>query len=158
MFKWFGKKNLQQEQVQIKEQPVLLKSAKEIELELHLNQLVICVSNEVENLTVGYAKEIIYITKAKQPMLVVHDIVNKKEFFPFGTIFAYSEQKFNALNRLAPNERIAIIFNRLGTNTMEKTASDGDVIYPSEVWREKVADAVELWSREQDLKKTKQTQ
>ncbi|NCQ51919.1 hypothetical protein GW796_08505 [archaeon] len=69
------------------------KECKEIELQLKLNTLVICVSNEIENITVGVATKIIHITKAMEPQLIVFDLVKKKEIMPFGVIFDIDVRK-----------------------------------------------------------------
>lgn len=127
-----------------------MKSFEEIELESHLNNLVICVSNEVENVTVGYGKKIMLLTKALQPYLVVQDIVNDREVIPFGKIFSYTEQKFNGLNKLEPNERIAIIYGHLYDGEFNKVASPDTVIYAPEVWKEKVTAAIAKWKTELD--------
>lgn len=42
---------------------------------------------------VGYGVSIEYITKAHEPMLVVMDVVSRKNYLPLGCIMAYTEQK-----------------------------------------------------------------
>jgi ribosomal protein S17E len=121
------------------------KRIKVFQLEEHLGKLVICVSNEIQNVTVGYGKELIYITQAKQPQLVVHDIVNDCEIMPFGIVFAYTEQKFKALNSLEHNERIAILYNRDAEHEIDKSSSQTDVVIDSELWSEKVKSAIQKW-------------
>ncbi len=121
------------------------KRIKVFQLEEHLGNLVICVSNEIQNVTVGYGKELIYITQAKQPQLVVHDIVNDCEIMPFGIVFAYTEQKFKALNSLEPNERIAILYNRDAEHEIDKSSSQTDVVIDSELWSKKVKSAIQKW-------------
>lgn len=156
MFDWLrGKDKTEQIQIQEKnsEQDPYSKSAKEAKLETYLNELVICVSNEVSNFTVGYAKEICHITQAKIPMLVVYDIVNKREVMPMGRIYGYTEQLFNALNKLEPNERIAVLYEFDGE--VNKTPRDGEIIYPPEVWAEKVKTAIADWQKENEPNKTK---
>jgi hypothetical protein len=105
---------------------------------------VICASNEVENITVGYGKEIIHVTKANTPILIVYDIVDKKEIMPMSKIFDYTEQKFCALNKLEPNERISILYD-FGDSIVDKKPRDGDIVYPPEVWAEKVKNAISEW-------------
>lgn len=151
MFNLFNKKKSVHES-QFKEDPVFVKDIKELELEFHINNLVICVSNEVENVTVGYGKSIVHLTKAQQPFLVVQDIVNDCEILPMGKIFSYTEQKFNGLNKLEPNERIAIIYGDLYDEEFNKVASPDVVIYPSEVWKQKVKTAIDKWKSEQSAK------
>jgi hypothetical protein len=144
MFNWLGKKKAPQ-QTQVQQEPVAVKSREQMEMEMHLNNLVICVSNEVENITVGYAKEIIFLTKAKQPFLIVHDIVNNREIMPMGTIYTYTEQKFNALNNMEPNERIALIYARYSDEEVNKSPAPDEVLYSPEEWKQKVDAAVNNW-------------
>lgn len=82
----------------INEQPKeRIKTIKEFELEEFLGKPVICLSNEIQNLTVGIAKEIIFLSKAKNPFLVVQDVISNTEIIPAGIIFAYTQQKFEAV-------------------------------------------------------------
>ncbi len=111
----------------------------------HIGKLVICVSNEIENITVGYGKEIIFLTKSQQPFLVVHDIVNDCEVVPFGKIFAYTEQKFDALNMMDHNARIAILYSADGTHHVSKEESQRGVPLDSLDWNLKVKTAVANW-------------
>ncbi len=122
-----------------------LEKMKLFELEENLGKLVICVSNEIQNVTVGYGKEIQFITQAQQPMLIVHDIVNNCEIMPFGIVFKYTEQKFNALNKLEPNERIAILYNKSSDHYVDKSSSQTDEVIDSEIWAEKVKCAIKVW-------------
>ncbi len=120
-----------------------IEKIKAFELEEFLGRLLIVVSNEVDNLLVGYGKEIIHITQASVPMLVVHDIVNKRDVMPGGIILCYTEQKFNALNRLDPNERIAIYYNKAGQEEINKNHLIKEEVFPSDVWSQKVHAAIE---------------
>lgn len=151
MLDWIRGKNKQEDRHQVQdrqpEQSESIKSIKEIELETFINKLVIFVSNEVSNVTVGYGKEICHITKAKIPMLVIYDIVNKEEIMPLGKMFDYTEQKFNALNKLEPNERIALFYD-FGENTVDKKPLDGNSLYPPELWAEKVNAAITDWKHQ----------
>lgn len=159
MLDWLRGKNKKPQQIEVKKENIQSeppqKTFKEAEFETYLNKLVICVSNEVQNITVGYGKEIIHVTKAKVPMLVVYDIVDKKEIMPMGRIYDYSDQKFNALNKLEPNERIAILY-KFDEEVVDKKLRDGEILYPPEVWAEKVKVAIEKWKQEQtDMKPKK---
>lgn len=158
MFEWMRRKNIKDSQIPHQETNSetipIEKSIEEIQLETFINKLVICASNEVENITVGYGKEIIHITKAKIPRLIVYDIVNKEEIMPLCKMFDYTEQKFNALNKLEPNERISILYD-FGDSIVNKKAREGDIVYPPEVWAEKVNAAIEQWKQEKELVKAK---
>lgn len=160
MFGFFNKqKVIHQAQKEIldlwKKQDLEREEAKEqvknIELEMKLGKLVIYVSNEIDNVKVGIAKYIELISKANQPYLVIQDIISCEEVMPFGTILDYSEQKFNALNKLEPNERIAIIYNKLGYHHVDKSSSQTVIPEDSEIWGKKVRQAVEKWKEQNPL-------
>ena len=112
-----------------------------IELQELIGQLVICVSNECENITVGYGKEITFLTKAQQPFLIVHDLIAKKDILPLGKIFVYTEQKFDALNNMDANARIALIYNPRSDVTVDKNEGS-DYMYPAAEWKKKVDVAI----------------
>ncbi len=152
MFDWLNNKKSKQEPLQVTEniisEPKIEKSLKEIELEEYLGKLVICVSNELDNVKVGYGKEIVFITQAKTPMLIVYDLVDKKATMPLSKMYSYTDQRFNALNKLDPNERISIVYEAFfGDETVDKKLIDGRVIYPAEEWAEKVNVAIEEWKQ-----------
>lgn len=107
-------------------------------LQLFLNKLVICVSNEMENVLVGYGKDITFITKSLTPKLIVYDLIEKKDVIPMGVIMNYSEQKFDALNSLDPNQRIAIFFNQFDENSIDKSSTKTSNILPANIWKQKV--------------------
>ncbi len=115
------------------------------ELKMKLGKLVISVSNEISNVTVGVAKDIIFISQAQQPYLVITDIITSEELVPMGTLFDYTEQKFDALNKLEPNERISIIYNKLGYYHVDKTPTQKIIPESPDVWSKKVKEAVENW-------------
>jgi hypothetical protein len=114
-------------------------------LKMKLGKLVISVSNEISNVTVGVAKDIIFISQAQQPYLVIQDIITGEELVPMGTMWDYTEQKFDALNKLEPNERISIIYNKLGYHYVDKSPTQKTIPEESEIWGNKVKKAVELW-------------
>lgn len=121
------------------------------ELEMKIGKLVIVVSNEIDNVIVGAAKSIEKITQAQTPMLIVEDIITKKEIMPFGKIFDYSEQKFNALNKLDPNERIAIMYNCYGYHKVDKTSSQKTIPEDPIIWASKIEIAVNDWKKDNPL-------
>ena len=121
------------------------KECKVFELEEHINNLVICVPNEIQNVTVGYGKEITYITRANEPVLIVHDLVRNKDILVLGKIFSYTPQKFEAFNKLESNERIAILYNRTSTHHVDKEDTKNENPIPPEEWKQKVLYAIEQW-------------
>jgi hypothetical protein len=118
-------------------------------LKSFLNKLVICISNEMENVIVGYAKDITFITQAQQPTLIVYDIIQKKEIIPMGIIMNYTEQKFDALNSLEPNQRIAIFFNQTSDYIVDKSATKTSDILSPDIWKIKIQQAISDWNLEQ---------
>ena len=118
-----------------------------IELSWFLNKLVICVSNEHENVTVGYGKEITSITKSNVPMLVVHDIVRDVDILPMGNIFAYTKQKFDALNSLSPDARTAIIYSAGSFTEVKKEPDPDSILYSAMEWDTIVTNAIDKYQR-----------
>lgn len=115
-----------------------MKSLREMELDDFIGKPVICLSNEIENLSVGIGKQVIFMTAAHQPFLVVDDLVRKREILPMGIVFAYTKQKFEALNKIEPNARIALFYNRLEDYEIDKTKTQTEEIIPPAIWAEKV--------------------
>lgn len=121
------------------------KEIKVIELSELVGKLVISVSNEIQNVSVGVGKEIIFITQAQEPRLVVHDLVKKVDLLPMGKIFAYTKQKFDALNKLDANERIAIIYNANDEHCVDKSATQIEELFEPKVWEEMVEKEIAIW-------------
>lgn len=117
-------------------------------MELFLNKLVICVSNEISNVRVGFAKEITYITQSQVPMLVVQDIVSKELVMPFGKVFNYTKQKFDALNSLDPNARLAILYENCFEGDVHKNGTEG--LVEPEKWADIVNASLKVWFNENE--------
>jgi len=117
--------------------------AKQVELESQIGKLVICISNQYENPRVCVGIEVVNITKSKIPVLSVFDIVRKEKTVPLGIIFDYSEQKFDALNQMDPNARIALFFNRLSSNIISKKPEIGREYFHPLEWKERVNESIE---------------
>lgn len=117
-------------------------------LKSFLNKLVICISNEIENVVVGYAQDITFITQAQKPLLIVYDIIQKKEIVPMGIILNYTEQKFDALNSLDPNQRISIFFNQTSDYIVDKSSTKKSAILPPTIWKSKIQQAILDWNSE----------
>lgn len=156
MFKFLFKKNIIEAENRIfeawekeKEQnKINQKLSKQFEIESMLGKLVISISNEIENVTVGVATEVIHITKELIPQIVIYDLVRKKEVVPLGKVFAYSEQKFNAFNKLEANERIAIIYHTNEYHKVNKEKTQKECLIPNDEWAEKVKNAIEQYIKE----------
>ena len=146
---FFQKKNTPKT-VQIIEQPNA-EDRKKADLEFELNQfigkLVINVPNEIENVTVGIGKEIIYITKSQQPVLVFYDIVRKVEMMSLGINIAYTKQKFEGLNKLDGNERIALFYNRHSENPTDKSSTQSEPLVDSKLWAGMVEQEIANWRK-----------
>jgi hypothetical protein len=115
------------------------------QLEEKLNKLIICVSNEIENIKVAVGKEIIFITKAKNPILVATNILTGEEFLCMGKTFMYTEQKFKALNATDPNALIAIFYSPDSEHTVDKSYCQTDVVEDKKTYEEKVLSKVQEW-------------
>lgn len=115
------------------------------QLEEKLNKLIICVSNEIENIKVAVGKEIIFITKAKNPILVATNILTGEEFLCMGKIFMYTEQKFKAMNAVDPNALIAIFYSPDSEHIVDKSYCQTDVVENKKTYEEKVLLKVKEW-------------
>lgn len=132
-----------------KDEPELQKekTPREINLENHVGKLVICVSEQLENPIVGVGIEVIHLTKSQVPMLSIYDIIRKEKNVPLGVIFDYTQQKFDALNKMDANARVAVFFNRLGNDVIEKTPQANRLLVSPEEWKSKTLEAIERINR-----------
>lgn len=112
-----------------------------VELSLHIGKPVICISNEIANPKVGIAKEIVTVTQANVPMLLVEDVVTGESVMPFGVIMAYTEQKFDALNAMDPQARVALLYYR-NSNHVVNNEPESDMVSPEE-WASLVKGALQ---------------
>jgi len=126
------------EQIQI---PIEEKTTRDVEFELFVGSLVICISKELENPKVGVVTEVTRANHSHIPLLMVYDIVTKEKFIPDGVVFSHTEQKFDALNNIEPNARIALFFHRIDGNIVKKQATK--IILTPEEWKKKVNLSIE---------------
>lgn len=103
---------------------------------------VIVISNEVSNVTVGVGLEVQLITQANRPVLVVKDVVSGEVGLVLGKVLMYSEQKFNALNKLTPQERIALFYNQMDEEAVDKGLAENNNLYLADEWAIKVREAL----------------
>lgn len=120
-----------------------------MELSGYIGKPVICVSNENRNPMVGIGKEVVLITQGQCPMLIVEDVVTGEQLMPFGVLFAYTEQKFDALNNMDPQARIALLYYKNSTHVIDKEPT-ADSVSPDE-W----SDAVKTALKERESPKRK---
>lgn len=121
--------------------------SKKVELESHIGKLVICISEKLENPIVAVGINLAYIKGTNTPVLSVYDIVKKEKMIHLGMLFEYTEQKFDALNKMDANGRIALFFNRLGSNTIElKPKPESPLCVPDE-WKFRVSEAIKKINR-----------
>lgn len=127
---------------------------KQYELEHFLNKFVIIVPNEMENLRVGYGLNINYFNNG-DPLLSYYDIVKNKIMISMCINFVYTEQKFNALNKLDPNERIALFYHKEFEGAIDKSATKDkeEEIEDNEVWASKIKKAMEEFKNNELYKK-----
>ncbi len=116
---------------------------RQYELEMFVGKLIILVPNEMENLRVGFGLKIEYITQGNNPVLEYYDIMKQEKFICMGKVFTFTEQKFNGLNKLEPNERIAVFYFDTANNAVDKNATRKEEIEDNQVWAEKVFRAIE---------------
>lgn len=126
---------------------------KEIEvnrLNSFLGKFVICISNEISNPVVAVAKRIEFITASKEPVLIVHDLVDNKEYVSFGKIFAYTKQKFDALNMLSSHQRIALFYEQDSDTDYVSNSEPRNTLYNKEEWAKLVNDSMKIWLTENE--------
>lgn len=119
------------------------KSSKELELESHIGKLVICLSDQNEPPRVCVGVEVVHITRNKIPMLSVYDIVKKEKSIPWGIIFDYTDQKFDALNSMDANARTALFFHRLGGEIIDRKPDPKMEVLTPDEWKKEVSEAIE---------------
>jgi hypothetical protein len=122
--------------------PVIFKNPKESELENHIGKLVICISEQLENPTVGVGVEVL-----NGSMLSVYDIVRKEKINASNLVFTYTEQKFDGLNQMDGNARIALFFDRLGNEAIKKQQHASRPVVASDEWKKQVLEAIERINR-----------
>lgn len=89
---------------------------KYLELSMFIDKPIIAISNEWANPVIGIGKEIIYISKANTPVLVIHDYLTNEDKMIFSEVFYFTEQRFNAFSKLDPFEICSIIYKNSTTH------------------------------------------
>ncbi len=130
-------------QIDMEPQMVEEKSSKELELESHIGKLVICLSDQNEPPRVCVGVEVVHITRNKIPMLSVYDIVKREKSIPWGIIFDYTDQKFDALNNMDANARTALFFHRLGGEIIDRKPDPKMEGLTPDEWKKEVGEAIE---------------
>ncbi len=90
------------------------------ELSMFINKPVICISNEWETPVIGFATSIGFISKANDPVLIVHNYLDNQEAMILGSTFYYNTQRFDALFKLDPFELCSFIYGRYTEQVFEK--------------------------------------
>ena len=113
--------------------------------EYRLGKLWIVLSNEIQDITVGYGKEVSRITLAQTPVTVFTNILTGEEFISGGKIIAFTEQRFLALNSLDPNARIALYFQTDYHGDTDKSKSQTETLTDPVLHQERILEAVKKW-------------
>ena len=92
-----------------------------IEMETHVGKPIIVIGNNWDNPLIGVGIKIDLITQGNCPILVVKDYITDQEYITFGKIFHYTQQRFEAIMKLDPNERWALISDNRHPNTNQPT-------------------------------------
>lgn len=79
-------------------------------LSVLVNKPVIAVGNDWGNPVIGIAQEVIGISKANNPRLVVKDYITGKEIMPFGAVMEYNEVRLEAIFKLTPAEITSLVY------------------------------------------------
>lgn len=110
------------------------------EIEQLIGKLVIMIPNEPENVQVGVVTGIDFITKAKNPVPVIKNLVSGEVSWCLSTVMTYTEQKFDALNAMDANGRIAVMYSRTYEGSLNKGFSEPYI--PSDDWSKLVKSVV----------------
>ncbi len=95
-----------------------------IEYEMMVGKPIIGISNEWADPIIGFAVCVDYVTESKNPVLIVKNYLTGKEVMLMGSVYYYSEQRFNALAKLDPFEICSIVYhNSCGEHDFEKNKS-----------------------------------
>jgi len=89
------------------------------ELSVLVNKPVIAVGNDWGNPVIGIAKEVIGISKANNPRLIVKDYITGKEIMPFGAVMAYNDVRLDAIFKLTPAEITSLVYRHSTPQTEE---------------------------------------
>lgn len=82
-----------------------------------INKPVIAVGNDWSNPVIGIGLEVIGISKANNPRLVIKDYVTGEEVMPFGAVMEYNETRFEALMKLTPAEITSLVYRHSTPNS-----------------------------------------
>lgn len=86
------------------------KATEHVELSLLVGKPVIAVGNDWSNPVIGIGLEVVGISKANNPHLVIKDYVTGEEVMPFGAVMEYNETRFEALMKLTPAEITSLVY------------------------------------------------
>lgn len=89
------------------------------DMEMLVGKPVISISNEWDNPIIGFVKNIEFISKAQNPVFIIHDYVNNEEVMVLGITYGYTEQRFNALMKLDPFETCSLIFQNYCSSSLK---------------------------------------
>jgi hypothetical protein len=79
---------------------------------------VISVGNDWSNPVIGIGKEVVEITQANRPRLVILDYLTGQEVMPFGTVMDYDETRFEAIMKLNPFEVSSLVYRYSSAHTV----------------------------------------
>lgn len=93
------------------------KATEHVELSLLVGKPVIAVGNDWSNPVIGIGLEVVGISKANNPHLVIKDYVTGEEVMPFGAVMEYNETRFDALMKLTPAEITSLVYRHVTPNS-----------------------------------------
>lgn len=74
---------------------------------------VIGISNEHENLVIGFIERIDTVCLSNDYLPIIKDYVSGTTVAFMGRVMGFTEHRFNALNSLTPEERVALIYGNM---------------------------------------------
>lgn len=90
------------------------------ELQTYVGKPVICFSNEVQAPTIGFGERIEFITRARNPVLIVSDYITYEEVMVLGQVRDYTDQLLQAAFTIDPNLLIALLYKNYGGVEIDK--------------------------------------
>ena len=100
-----------------------------ISLQQYIGKAVMYFPNEISNPVIGIGKEIVYITKANQPCLVVKDYISNQDMSFFGSPIFYHPMTLRSIMELDDHSRIAILHRLNPDHIMNKEPLEDILTY-----------------------------
>jgi hypothetical protein len=114
------------------------------ECQQYVGKYIISISNQYDNIIVGYGNEVHFVTKGLCPILEFTDVVSGRSMYANGVTMVYTEQKFDALNDMDREALIAILYAKNGDHEVKDIEpSSGEAEFVNvEEWKKIVKEKI----------------